>query len=521
MGNIIAHFLIGPDSVPFTHHVVKSAALMPHRDRPHSTGRSRLIVPLFIVWAALVLRLGYIALAPRGMQFENVDARGYHWLAVNLLTQRTFSMNTEPPFRSDDIRAPLYPLFLASLDAGAGPDPRVVALMQAVLDCVTVAITFRLGQRLAGRPAGLIAALLYAFHPASWRFSNEVLTEILFGLLLTGSLWMFARYILAGRNRDALWCGLLSGASILCKPNVQFLPLVLLGILIHGLYTGRREWWQGAVIVTATIGLMLLPWMARNRLVFGRWFYTMTFEDNLAHVSAVATLAHARGESVAPWTPRWEAIYNEVIAQAAARFHWQALDQAQLSTRERDMRLQQITAVASDIIREHPVDFITAHTRAWIWSLLPQEHRFWYERLSGQRWDELPALRGDALGRALSAAREGQVLAAAGILVRERLLGLPPLALGLWLLWGLGYLASFVLFTWGAIRLRPRVLALVLVAAVFYVTFLPGPISQIRFRIPVVPAIIVLMVVGMRGAWELLAHITNLGPRCAGHAPKY
>jgi len=260
----------------------------------------RLLVPLTIVLAALFLRMGYIVIAPRGMQFENVDAQGYHWLAVNLIKRGIFSMNTEPPFRSDDVRAPLYPLFVAALYSVGGIDPRVVALTQAMLDSVTVALVFQLGQRVASRQVGWVASLLYAFHPASWRFCNEVLTEILFGLLLTASLWVFATYILSGRNRDALLCGLLAGASILCKPNVQFLPLVLLGILIHGLYMGRRAWWQGAVIVTAVIGLVILPWAIRNRIVFGRWFYTMTFEDNLAHVSAVATLARARrvGRSV-------------------------------------------------------------------------------------------------------------------------------------------------------------------------------------------------------------------------------
>jgi hypothetical protein len=282
----------------------------------------------------------------------------------------------------------------------------------------------------------------------------------------------------------------------LCKPNVQFLPLVLLGILLHGLYTGRRAWWQGAVIVTVTIGFMLLPWMVRNRVVFGRWFYTMTFEDNLAHVSAVATLVHVQGEAVAPWTPRWEAIYDQVIAQAAARYGWTTRDPSDLSTRERDLRLQQITAVAGDIVRAHPADFIVAHTWSWLRSFVPQEHRFWYERLSGQRWDALPALQGDALGRALEAARHGQIVTAANVIIRERLLALPLLARVLWVGWGLGYLVGAILFCVGALRLKPRVLSLVLVATVFYVTFLPGPISQIRFRLPVVPVILLLVVVG-------------------------
>lgn len=464
------------------------------------TTRLRLFAPLILAWLAMLLRLGYITIAPEGMQLANVDARGYHWLAVNTLERGIFSMNTEPPYRSDNIRAPLYPLFVAAVYSITGPDPRAVALAQAALDAVTVVIAFRLGKQVAGRRVGLLTAALYAFTPAAWRFSNELLTEILFGLLLTASLWMFTRYILSGRNRDALLCGLLSGASILCKPNVQFLPLVLLGILIHGLYTGRKNWWQGVAIVTTAILLMLLPWMVRNRVVFGQWFYTHTFEDNLAHVSAVATLAHARGESVAPWTPRWEAIYDEVITQAAEKYQWPSSDESKLSTRERDVRLQQITATALDIIRAHPVDFIVSHTQGWLWSFLPQDHKFWYALLSGQSWDELPA-EGDAMGRALQAARRGDMAAAANALIRGRILALPPLALALWLGWGIGYLITAFLFFIGILRLcaakgPPRILALVFAATVFYVTFLPGPISHIRYRLPVVPIILLLAVIG-------------------------
>jgi hypothetical protein len=83
--------------------------------------------------------------------------------------------------------------------------------------------------------------------------------------------------------------------------------------------------------------------------------------------------------------------------------------------------------------------------------------------------------------------------------LRERLLALPPLALVLWAGWGAGYLIGAILFCLGAVRLSPRALSLVLVATVFYVTFLPGPISQIRFRLPVVPVIMLLAVIGILG----------------------
>ncbi len=53
---------------------------------------------------------------------------GYHWLAVNLLERGVFSMNTEPPYRAGNVRAPLYPLFVAGWYAIDGPLPELIVL---------------------------------------------------------------------------------------------------------------------------------------------------------------------------------------------------------------------------------------------------------------------------------------------------------------------------------------------------------------------------------------------------------
>jgi hypothetical protein len=88
---------------------------------------------------------------------------------------------------------------------------------------------------------------------------------------------------------------------------VVLLPL----ILAVGLGWSLVRRWRPAVLVLATAGLVLLPWFARNRPVFGRWFLSLAFEDNLAHSSAVATLFEAESATVTPWTPVREDAYYE------------------------------------------------------------------------------------------------------------------------------------------------------------------------------------------------------------------
>ena len=459
----------------------------------------RFVIPVLIVLLAAGLRWGYLAGAPRGMQFTHVDAEGYHYLAVNLLDHGVYSMNSEPPLRANNIRAPLYPLFVAAWYSIGGPNPDFVAFVQPLLDVLTVVVLFKFGTLVAGPRVGKVAALLYALNPSSWRFCNELLTEILFGLLLTASLWMFARYLLRWRAPDAWCCGVLLGAGILCKPNIQFLPLALLALLAHGIFVHRQCWWHGAVIVAGTIIVMLLPWFVRNTIVFGEIFYTRTFDDNLAHVSAVATLARVNGEVVAPWTPRWEEIYDGIIAETAQRYNWETISESALTTRDRDRRLQEIAEVAGEIVRAHPVDFVISHTQSWLWSFVPQDHKFWYTHLTGQEW-EAAMPQGNVLGRALAALGRGEIGQAVRMVVDGRLRGMPPLALAFWAFWGVMYSAAAVLLCIGALRMRPRLLAAFLLITIFYVTFVPGPISQIRFRLPVTPAILLLVVVGaLRG----------------------
>jgi 4-amino-4-deoxy-L-arabinose transferase-like glycosyltransferase len=456
------------------------------------------LVVVALVLLATGLRAGYLVGAPKGRHFDHVDAQGYHWLAVNLLERGVFSMNTAPPFHPDNVRAPLYPLFLAAWYAIAGPAPGFVVLIHVLLDALTVAVLYRLGRLLAGRRVGGGAAFLYAVNPSSWRFCNELLTEILFGLLLTTAVWMLVRYIKTGRNRDAVRCGVAFGLAILCKPNVQFLPLVLLALLVDALARGRKTWWQGVGIVLGVVLAMLLPWVVRNRVVFGEWFYTRTFDDNLAHVSAVSTLAEVRGERVAPWSERWEELYGEIIVTAALRYGWEDVDDAELSARERDQRLQNLASVGREIVLDHPLEFALSHTRAWLHSFIPQEHRFWYGYLTGVPWETLP-VEGDALGRALRAARDGTLGDGLRLLLEERVLALPPLALALWLGWALAYAVAAVLFAIGVLRLRPWIVAFFIVATVFYVTFVPGQITQIRFRLPVMPLILLCVAVGLLG----------------------
>lgn len=461
-------------------------------------GRRRWLPWLAVFVVALAARWAYAASLPPGAPIWSVDAQGYHALALNLLNGHGFSLNTAAPFLPDAIRTPLYPLLVAAVYAVGGPEPAHVAWLQGLLDAVTALVIGSVVGRLAGRGWWAWAAGgLYALSPTAWRFSNELLTETVLAALLAWLLWAFVRWTEARQPRWLALAASLAAAALLVKPNVVLLPALLAAAVgLFAAHTGG--WWARlgpALAVLALAAVLVSPWLVRNRITFGRWLFSHAFDNNLARVSAVATLARAHGERVAPWTPRWEALYSGLLLEAEARFP----DFAPVprTAPEADRTFRQLAVVAGDIIRAHPLDFAVAHLSGFARSWVPQEHRYWYERLSGASWASLGSEEG-VFGKALARLRATGPISALAYVWRARFGALPPLALALWLGWLAAYAIAALLLLRGTGRWRhlPVVLCLVW-GTILYVTFLPGPIADIRFRAPVAPLLVVIMALGV------------------------
>lgn len=450
------------------------------------------LLGLFCLTATL--RLAFALLCPTDGALANVDASGYHRLAFNLMQSHGFSLRAEPPYEPDSVRVPVYPLLIAGLYSLLGPQPRWVVLAQGLLDGATALLLFAMVKRLADGRAGLIAALTYGLCPVQIRFCSELLTEIPLAFLLTALLWLFIPALQDRPSKPrSVGVGLMTGLAMLTKPNVQLLPLILAGAL--ALRWRRRCAWAVALLL-AGMAVVVGPWILRNRLAFGRWILSSAYQVNLARVSAVATLASARGEDVAPWTPRWEEIYLGIVQRAAERYGWDARGPFELSGKEELERQLEVATVAWEIILRYPGHFLRSHLWGVLRSLLPQEHRLWYELLTGRDWEALPVARG-AVSQALRLIVQGHPAGAVRLLWQERVVRMPPLALAFGLTGTLVACASMVLAFRGAYRLRaqPAVL-LTLASTCAYLTFLPGPIAYIRFQVPVMPIAVLIVVLG-------------------------
>jgi 4-amino-4-deoxy-L-arabinose transferase-like glycosyltransferase len=466
-------------------------------DKSEQLGESRPVHRL-LLWAilvfALILRLAFVSAHSPGAAFGSVDAQGYRLLAMNIIEHGSFTPPGAPPSLLAAIRMPLYPTLLALMIAVTGDASHAVPIGQSLLDVAIVALVYGLASRLTNRRRGLPAASLYAINPISFLFVGRALTEILLAFLITLTFYLFVISLEARHRRTALLAvtGFLSAVCILCKPNVVLLPSILaFGLICHHRSLSRQALKEVGVVLG--IGLVtLVPWVVRNQVVYGEWFLSLAFDDNLAHVSAVAAVLEAEGEEVAPWTPRWEEAYmTEIVTPASTTYGW--TERADSSTPPEAVRRQrEMAAIARSLIRQHPSAFVAAHLKGVLRSFVPSLQRHWYATIVKEPWPESEALH-TVLSQAWRRLRHGEWSGGLAV-IGDWWWRHPPLARGLWPLSAILYALGGGLVIAGLWALRRRIGVVVGSSLILlYLAVLPGPIAYIRFWMPGVPLAIALM----------------------------
>ena len=432
------------------------------------------LISIFLI--GLALRIAYVTPRWQSLPQWNVDAIGYHQLAVNTLAGRGFSLNTEAPFRHDSIRTPGYPLFLSAIYLITGIQPRAAILVQCAIDAFTAVMAGWLAWQLTRRrPALILAGLCYATDTVAWRYSAELYVEVVqgaaligLGCLIVGNTFLTKRPIL-----HAIALGLASGILVLIKPNLLPLPLI---VAAYALW--RMRAWRPVLALLLSSALVLLPWCIRNQLVFGRFTVSTVFENNVLVVSAPATLVEAHHEDTLPWTPRWMFHFNAVVDRAMqAHPALLTLPEARMTDLQRGEASALLASAAQEVLRENPVAFVSGHLKGVLRGLPSTEHQFWFQALSGKPWDVavpkgmLQTILGGDLGTVSRLA-----MAVWAYFAVRQMIGLIGLAAGALWLWR----TQRAFLVWSAVLIA-------------YVVVLPGPILYERFTLPIVPILGVLI----------------------------
>jgi hypothetical protein len=140
-------------------------------------------------------------------------------------------------------------------------------MLHVLFDLGAVWCIYRVGTTLWGSRVGAWAAALVFMYPAYWTYDPRIRSEALLTLLISAWLW---GAIMCGQNpsqRRYAFMGFMAGLTILCKPVVLVLALLLTGLI--WVSTDRLLQKIAYVLVYGTTCLALVvPWSVRNYVAF-------------------------------------------------------------------------------------------------------------------------------------------------------------------------------------------------------------------------------------------------------------
>jgi len=220
-----------------------------------------------ILVLALALRLGWVSYSwvLSGPQLRYDDER-LHWqLATHLVHEG--ELVTDDGRRA--ARMPLYPGLLAPCALLGDYGILAARLVQAGLGTLTAVLAFRFALGAVGHPGAWLAGVLVAVDPFAIFFTNLLLTETLFTLLLVTTV-AYAWRAATRPNEPGGFIGLavFGAASLMARPSVALL-LPLLWLTVGLLSRHRRLTLARLTLCPVVLAAALLPWGLRNRAVLG------------------------------------------------------------------------------------------------------------------------------------------------------------------------------------------------------------------------------------------------------------
>lgn len=233
-----------------------------------------------ILILAVILRIGSAIMLGDTLdpvsQARIMDQVSYNALAQSLLAGHGYSFDKywypfTPPNTPTAHWSFAYPVYLAAVYALTGYHPLAARILQAIISGILAGLLlYRLGKRLGGEWSGLLSAALGALYIYFIYHDAALMTESYF---ILGILAMLNLAVEIGQEnggtRSWVLLGLVLGVTTLLRQTVLlWLPFLLLWFI--WVQRGKIPW-KGFVITIGLIALFILPFTARNYLVYGKF----------------------------------------------------------------------------------------------------------------------------------------------------------------------------------------------------------------------------------------------------------
>jgi len=438
---------------------------------------------LFLFFLALAVRLAlFVAIAPwqDSVWQERIafsDAGGYHQIAVNLLEHRVYSLyplssSGRPISASINLRTPVYPLFVAGIYWISGYRVYIVLLLQIVMGALSCLIIYKIGTLLFEKKVGLLAGCLLAVDFVSLLYANMLMTETVFTFLFLVSIYFVVRFLRRSSVKYLVWGALFMGLATLCRPVSLYFPVFIVLFFIFSGFLKRTRLVgciTNGLIFALIFWLTLSPWLIRNTIVFG--FPRIHSMGGMLLSHNAVFLEQARsGRS-------FKEIQREFGKELENLVKGKNLSEAE------EVRVAQ--QLGQKKIMKHPILYARVHL-AGVLSMLvePGSSEFW--RLLGRKPRGIPILSrfltkgsGGVIATVLGNKSFSQICYIAGAMIF--------------------LLIIYIALIAGSIDLilkRKYSVVILFLAILGYFLLAVGPLGNMRYRVPIMPYIMLLAAYG-------------------------
>ena len=203
------------------------------------------------------------------------DSPGYLQLAKNLINYKVFSQSAQPPFIADSFRTPLYPFFLSVFLIFTG---RLWAIgaFQCLLAAVGALFVFKIGDFLRSKIVGFAAAFLFGFDFYHLVSMGTIHTESLFVPLIIVSVYYFLLFLKNQKNKELIISVLFLGLAALTRPIALYLGIIFIFICIFiHFFIWKKKLalfsLKPVIIFLFLLILIILPWLIRKQIIFDKF----------------------------------------------------------------------------------------------------------------------------------------------------------------------------------------------------------------------------------------------------------
>lgn len=407
-----------------------------------------------------------ISLKSETLPFIGSDAQEYKALSESILIHQSFSQNNHPEI----FRTPGYPLFLA-ISKGIFHTDLVAIFLQFLCTVGIALLIFNISKRFFPEKIAAISAIVFLSEPSVIVYTVTIASDILFSFL-----FLLAIYLIFFKRISyfsSFISGLFLGYATLTRPIAMYFIIIaiIFYLALRLKESDRKIIMLNIAVFCLGFFLLISPWLIRNYKIFGKMTISSLAGYNLFHYNL----------------PEFYSFKNK-ISPDEARFSLKKELGVDLQNLNDDILKEgQYVKVLGTISMNHLRKDFFSYFSFHLFKTIP----FFFS----SSIKNAIVIKDNISGNSMRETKYNNISTA---IMRFNIRKLVEIFKSEWLIFfeRFLWLILIILAIFPVFKKDTRIFSIFFISIILYFAVLTGPVSYVRYRLPVEPFIFILAIGG-------------------------